>query len=317
MSKAYIDDFGGVEPNEPTAADALQALQAIMDDLGVVQAEAKICRPAQAMIWLGIFFDTNDMSMSIPKARMGEIMACLGGWITRARATRRDMQSLLGLLNFVAAVAPPVRLFTNRMLDELREAAHVGATSLSSQFKHDVLFFVELLPLFNGRRIMGKQIVPYQHQVELDACLTGCGAVAGGESYAARFPNRVIEAGHTIAHLEMLNVVVAVKVWERRWAGWTVQIYCDNLNSVHVLQTGKSRDIFMRSCAREVFLHSAANDIDIQVCHRPGLEIVWADSLSREHTHERFAARVRHDPHLRSAKRLEVPSGLFDITNTL
>ena len=59
---------------------------------------------------------------------------------------------------------------------------------------------------------MGKAVVPYQHQVELDACLTGCGAVAGSEFYAAEFPQAVRNEGHSIAHLELLNVVVAVKV---------------------------------------------------------------------------------------------------------
>ena len=154
---------------------------------------------------------------------------------------------------------------------------------------------------------MGKQLLPYQHQVELDACLSGCGAVAGDQFYAARFPESVTGAGHTIAHLELLNVVVALKMWSDRWAGWTVQIYCDNLNSVYVLQSGRSRDSFMQACAREVFLVTAAGDIDIQVCHRPGLSMIWADALSREHTHPKFQRFVRDDPHLAAATRRTVP----------
>ena len=161
LSRAYIDDFGGAEGAEPRANEDLAALQRIMDELGLVQAEAKICKPSQTMVWLGIFFDTKEMYMAIPDEKMAEIMLCLGIWKSRTRATRKELQSLLGLLCFVASVAPPVRLFTNRMLDDLREAPPVGASSLSYQFKQDVLFFVELLPMFNGRRIMGKQLLPY------------------------------------------------------------------------------------------------------------------------------------------------------------
>ena len=257
------------------------------------------------------------MSMTIPKEKMGEIMQYLGEWGGKLRATRKEIQSLLGLLNFVASVAPPVRLFTNRMLDNLRETPPVGATSLSHQFKLDVKFFQELLPIFNGRKVMGKQVLPYQHQVELDACLSGCGAVAGDQFYAAVFPREVVKAAHTIAHLELLNIVVAVKVWRERWAGWTVQIYCDNMNSVLVLQSGRSRDLFMRECAREIFLHSAAADIDLQVCHRPGLQMVWADALPREHMDPKYEQFVREDPHLRAATRVAVPDGFFRIRNTL
>ena len=190
VSMAYIDDFGGAEPSEAQATEAFGALQNIMDRLGMVQAESKICRPAQAMTWLGIHFDTMEMSMAIPKRKLGEVMECVTAWGVKRRATRKEMQSLLGLLNFVASVAPPARLFTNRMLDALREAPRVGTATLSCQFKQDVRFFVELLPMFNRRRIMGKSLVPYQHQVELDACLTGCGAVAGDQYYAPVFPPR-------------------------------------------------------------------------------------------------------------------------------
>ena len=176
-----------------------------MGRLGVKQAEAKIYLPSRQMIWLGIHFDTDTMIMAVPKQKMREVMACLDMWLGKTRATRNEMQSLLGLLNFVASVAPPARLFTNRMLDDLREAPPYGATSLPLQFKQDVRFFVELLPIFNGRKIMGKRVIPYQHQVELDVCLTGCGAVAGDQYYATPFPEQVLEKEHTIAHLELLN----------------------------------------------------------------------------------------------------------------
>ena len=95
-----------------------------------------------------------------------------------------------------------------------------------------------------------------------------------------------------------------------------MQIFCDNLNSVFVLQTGKSGDTFMRACAREVFFHSAACDVEIQACLRPGLEI-WADALSRGHTHERFAKFVKDDPHLQLATRIAVPPEYFYICNDL
>ena len=316
-SMAYIDDFGGVEGALTKAAAAFDALQGIMDRLGMVQAESKVCRPARAMVWLGIQFNTLDMSMAIPKTKLAEVMECVIALGDKKRATRKEMQSLLGLLNFVASVAPPTRLFTNRMLDDLREAPQSGAATLSCQFKQDISFFTELLPMFNGRRIMGKALLPYQHQVELDACLTVCGAVSGDQYYGAAFPQEICSREHTIAHLELLNVAIAVKIWRKRWSGWTVQVYCDNMNSVFVLQTGKSRNWFKRECAREIFLYTAACDIDIQVCHRPGLEMIWADALSREHTHDKFAAFVRNDPHLSAATRVEVPREYFDIRNRL
>ena len=47
----------------------------------------------------------------------------------------------------------------------------------------------------------------------------------------------------------MLNIVVAIKKWCDRWAGYRGRIHCDNLNSVLALQTGRARNGFMQSCA--------------------------------------------------------------------
>ena len=107
LSRAYINDFGGAESSEPRASEALSALQTIMNALGVAQAESKICLPSQIMTWLGILFNTLEMSMAIPARKMEEIMVCLEDWRGKVRASRSEMLSLLGLLNFVASVAPP------------------------------------------------------------------------------------------------------------------------------------------------------------------------------------------------------------------
>ena len=65
---------------------------------------------------------------------------------------------------------------------------------------------------------MDKSRVPCQDRLELDACLTGCWAFTGDSFYAEEFPVEVQQVGHSIAHLELLNVVVAVKVLEQTMA---------------------------------------------------------------------------------------------------
>ena len=207
VSKAYLDDFGGAEPSFDRADQALRTLQNIMGELGVAEATHKVCTPTQQMVWLGIYYDTVAMSMSIPKLKMEQVMTILeswggGGGGGKLRATRREMQSLLGLLQFVAGVSPPVRVFTNRMLKNLREMPERGKDSLSLGFKRDLDFFLCLLPEYNGVRILGKESVDYQEYLELDSCLTGCGATTGDQFYAEVFPDFVIEGGHPIAHLK-------------------------------------------------------------------------------------------------------------------
>ena len=107
----------------------------------------------------------------------------------KAQSNKKGITITLRVAQLRGLGSKAYQVFTNRMLDTLREAPQQRATTLSHQFKQDILFFVELLPIFNGLRIMGKRLLPYQHQVELDACLAGCGAVAGDQFYATLSPS--------------------------------------------------------------------------------------------------------------------------------
>ena len=317
LSRPYLDDFGGAERSREEAQAALQSLQDIMAELGLVEAKHKVCGPSQILTWLGLSYNSIDMTISIPVEKMQEIMVMLGEWKGRQRATLQQLQSLIGTLQFVAGVSPPTRVFTNRMLITLREAPKRGSESLSWGFKQDLQFFLDLLPHFNGIRILDKADIEFQDSLELDACLTGCGACTDTLYYSERFPARVVDRGHSIAHLELLNVVVAVKVWCGQWSGRRVRILCDNSNACCAAQSGRSRDIFIQMCVRELFFYCAVYDIELHVLHRPGRTLVRADALSRAHTAERFMDLVRTDPILARAQRVEVPDSFFELDNRL
>ena len=116
-SYPYIDNFGGGERDLKKANDALDVLQNIMVELGLAEAKGKVCRPSQSMVWLGILFDTLTLTMSIPEDKLEQILNDLKWWNGQTHATRKQMQSLIGSLQFVAKVSPPVRLFINRMFE--------------------------------------------------------------------------------------------------------------------------------------------------------------------------------------------------------
>ena len=316
-SRPYLDDFGGAEGTRERADDALDELQDIMGKVGLVEATKKVCRPAQTMIWLGILFDSNKMTMRIPDGKMGEIGEVLDEWADRQRATQREMQQLLGLLQFVASVSPPARIFTNRMLENLREAPRRGTETLSLGFKRDLGFFRELWPAYNGVRIILKDTVQCQDELELDACLTGCGAYNGTQFYSEQFPEAIVREQHPIAHLELLNIVVAAKTWATEWAHHRVAVHCDNMNACLAVRSGRSRDPYIQGCVRELFMVSTTHDIELHVTHKPGATMRRADALSRAHTGPTFARRVAEDPQLCRARQVRIPRARFDIVNTM
>ena len=52
----------------------------------------------------------------------------------------------------------------------------------------------------------------------------------------------------TITHLEMLNFVIALKVWGPFRKHFAITIHCDNICVVQVVGSGKTRDNFLALC---------------------------------------------------------------------
>ena len=59
---------------------------------------------------------------------------------------------------------------------------------------------------------------------------------------------------YTIVHLEILNIVVALKVWDSLWKDHIIEVKCDNMAVVEVLNTGRARDLMLATSARNIWL---------------------------------------------------------------
>ena len=86
-----------------------------------------------------------------------------------------------------------------------------------------------------------------------------------------------------IVQLEMLNVVVALKIWADSWANKCIHIYYDNHAVVDVLTYGNTRDQILATSARNVWLFTAMFNIDLVVSHIKDADNRVADLLSRWH----------------------------------
>ena len=70
-------------------------------------------------------------------------------------------------------------------------------------------------------------------RIELDASLQGMVAICNNEVYAIQFPLGF--NGYNITHLEMLNILVALRLWGYRWQGQRIVIKCVNQAVVTIL----------------------------------------------------------------------------------
>ena len=55
--------------------------------------------------------------------------------------------------------------------------------------------------------------------------------------------------------IEILNVMVALKIWDQIWSRSHIRIHCDNLAVMKVLNSSKTKGIVLGPCARNVNCH--------------------------------------------------------------
>ena len=148
---------------------------------------------------------------------------------------------------------------------------------LTQDFRRDLTWFNALLREYNGMSYYDHK--PVHHVLELDACLTGLGGRWQNVVYHLPIPQKYQNLG--IVHLEMVNILVALRLFAPFWSRKRILIRCDNQAVVSVLNMGKTRDPFLAACARNVWLITAQADIEVIYTHIKGRNNVVADLLSR------------------------------------
>ena len=201
----YIDDL--IYPALPHEIyEAYTSLLSLLNDLGLEVSEKKSVPPTSKAICLGIEIDACNKMLSIPVDKFEEIKNMCNTWTMKIRATKTHLQSLLGSLLYITKCVKPARYFLNRMLHLLRTTHDTHVINLNNDFHQNLNWFVMFLTQYNGVTFYDNHVV--QETIVLDACLQGLG---GTFTIPLGFKD------YEIVHLEILNIVVALKIWAHRW----------------------------------------------------------------------------------------------------
>ena len=272
----YIDDIIGHSVISQ-ASESFQTLFKILTELGFDISQKKIVTPCTRVTCLGVDIDTENFTVSIPNSKVTEILHICNTWCSKKVCTKRELQSLLGKLLYITKCVKSSRFFLNRMLEVLRNSHRKEKIQLTAEFHRDLNWFVNFIPKFNGIAFFVHQNI--QYEIELDACLQGLGARCANQVYAIEIPLNFENMG--IVHLEMINILVAIRTWATLWQGKHIRIHCDNQAVVSVLTTGKTRDSLLAAIARNILMKVAEHDICLRTVHISGKNNEIADNLSR------------------------------------
>lgn len=283
----YIDNIMSAELEEK-AWRSFEALARLFRDLGVQESEEKAVAPTVEMEFVGNLLNTITMTISVTKERRAELLTELAEWWDKTTTTRRELESLVGKLQFVCNCIRSGRIFLNRLLNLLC-GTRVGLRyHINEQAKKDILWWSQVLKVFSGTSLMWMERFDTPDAVlAANACTTGAGGTfkqreddKPSEVYRAAFPEH-IKDGASIAYLELWALIISLKIWGPRLAGKAIVVHCDNEAVANLVNTGRAKEIKMQQGLCEVCYLAAKFEFEILARFLPGIQNRIPDMLSR------------------------------------
>ena len=286
----YLDDFLTIgAPGSSECERNLETLIQVCQVVGVPLATEKVAGPATTLEFLGILLDTARMEARLPNEKLARVRQTVTVWLGKKSATKREISSLVGLLQHAAKVVRPGRMFVRRMYSvalRVRELDYF--TRLNQGFRSDLYWWHIFLQDWNGVSLLQQAGTVRPHMtLHTDASGTwGCGALLYPQWFQLQWP----EAWSSVAIMikELVPIVLACAVWGPRLARKTVLVQCDNTGVVAAVQKGVSKDQSAMHLLRCLWFFTAHYDIAINIEHIPGESNCAADHLSRNRVQSFF-----------------------------
>jgi len=172
---SYLDDFLIIEESYDSCKQALSQLLKVLRMLGFHINYNKISVPSQQLVFLGVLINTVDMTLSLSDKKLAEFVSLLESFQNKSRATKRQLESLIGSLNWAAQVVQGGRPFLRRMIDVKNTLkAHSDKVILGKDFFADLFWWITFIKVCNGKtKILDDRPIT---SIQCDACTEGGGA---------------------------------------------------------------------------------------------------------------------------------------------
>ena len=299
-----LDDFLLLAHTATKCQRDLTSFITLCHNLAVPLAHSKTVGPSSSITFLGITLDAVRMEARLPEDKLVKARSLLLAFLNKSKVTLRELQMLVGVLNFACSVVVPGRAFLRRLIDltiGIRHPHH--RVRLTRQAKLDLGVWLEFLNNFNGRSffLATRFLTGDVLQLYTDAAGgVGYGAMCGSAWFHGRWPETW--RSFSVSVLELYPIMAAVVVWSDSWANKNVCFFTDHESLVPILNNQTSRDPNIMALLRPLVLTCLRFNINFTARHIPGRYNILADKLSRSQVEEfRILAPWAH------ARPMEVP----------
>ena len=214
----YIDDFITIgTPQTAECSENLAIMKATCDDAGVPIEEEKCEGPATVLSFLGIELDTVKLEIRLPSDKLERLKLLTAEWKGRKAGSKRDLLSLIGILNHACKAIRQGRTFLRRLIDLSKMAKYLyHHIRLNAAARSDIMWWYEFACSWNGVSMLRDR-----RKANPDVVITsdasgkwGCGAYCNVEWFQLQWVPG--SEHHHITIKELIPIVVAASLWGSR-----------------------------------------------------------------------------------------------------
>lgn len=259
---------------------ASNELLRLLRKLGFHINYSKIEGPTCELVFLGILLNSVNMTLTIPEPKLTEVETSMKSFLISRKVTKRDIQSLVGKLNWITQCIYGGRFHLRRLINKsnkLRKPWH--RTLVTRDMKLDLLWWLSFMRTFNG--VMPMVDCRPATPVSIDACKLAGGAFYHGDFVHTPWTKQLLSL--PINYLEVLALEPAVVRWAPLWRNKKEYVHCDNVTACSIINKGSCKNSQVMDSLRRVFWYSAIFNFRLRAFYYKGESNCLADGASRLH----------------------------------
>jgi hypothetical protein len=293
MLQNYLDDFWKWVPASSVASDPTllgrlnhAAFRHQLATMNLFPKPDKTVAPCTDLPILGLQFNSVTQEVTVPPERIAALRVILQDWGQRAHASKKDLQSLIGVLSFCCHGVTFGRAFLRRLIDLMASLPFQGSiVELTADMRADVAWWQKFA--FSGYQGVSYLMDPTPIELEriaaffyTDSCGVECAGGYEDDWFFVPFTPEQQREWH-IGIKELYSCVVLCKTFGKRLGGRVIVLSCDNTSAVEAIQATRAKDPIMNALVRELFFITSLFSIQVIARYVPGRLNRLADSLSR------------------------------------